>query len=93
MQMPQVGRPVNLTATGTVCTGGCALLGYFVNSTTAGTLIFRVGANGTVAGTVINGLQTPAIGWNPFPIFASGGLFVTVGGAADVTFSIIEMPC
>lgn len=92
-QMPQVGRPVNITATGAVCTKSAAILGFYVNNTTAGTLIFRVGANGSASGTVVSGTITPAIGWNAYPIAGSDGIHVTVGGTLDATFAVVEMPC
>lgn len=92
-QMPQVGRPVNITATGSVCTRSAAILGFYVNSTSSGTLIFRVGSNGTSSGTVINGVITPAIGWHFYPVTGSGGIHVTVGGTIDITIPVVEMPC
>ena len=88
---PEVGLAVNFTATGNVYTNtagnaDCVLLGFYVNSTTAGTLVFRKGGSG---GTVLDGTITPAVGFHRFPASAPGGLHVTVGGTIDVTAFVI----
>ncbi len=91
MQAQDVGIPVNRTATGDVfgpAVGNkdCQLLGFYVNSTTAGTLVLRNGGSG---GTAMSGTITPALGWNQYPASVPGGLHATVGGAIDVTFFIV----
>lgn len=81
----EVGIPSNVTATGDVGAVGrdITLLGFYVNSTSSGTLVFRKGGSG---GTVLNGAITPAAGaFHRFPAVCSGGLHVTVGGTIDVT--------
>ena len=84
------GNYKNLTATGAVTTGQGALLGFYVNSTTAGTLVLRDGGAG---GTVMCGTITPAVGFHRFPAgFGSGGLHATVGGTLDVTFLFSPTP-
>lgn len=89
--MADIGIPVNITATGdvygpTAGSANCQLLGFYVNSTTAGTLVLRKGGSG---GTVLGGAITPAIGWHTFPASCPAGLHATVGGTLDVTFFII----
>jgi len=81
----EIGVAVNITATGNVGSPGndCVLLGFYVNSTTAGTLVLR---RGGASGTVMNGAATPAVGWHQFPADCPGGLHATVGGTLDVTF-------
>ena len=83
------GDAYNLTATGNV--GGAAtnqtLLGFYVNSTTAGTLVLRRGGSG---GTVICGTITPTIGYHRFPANIPGGLHATIGGTLDVTFFVVN---
>jgi len=75
-----------ITAETTVRPG--VLLGFYVNSTTAGTLVLR---NGTTGGaTAIGGTITPAIGWNYYPVVCPLGIFATIGGALDVTFIVAE---
>lgn len=85
MDVVQAAKPVNRTTTGDITTTPGRLLGFYVNNTTALTLIFRDGGSG---GTVISGLITPAIGWHAFPAESQTqlGFHVTFGGAGDVTF-------
>lgn len=84
----EVGFPKNITATGDV-TGSSTdhptqLIGFYVNSTTAGTLVLRSGGSG---GTAISGTITPAIGFHRFPAIVKNPLHATIGGSAlDVTF-------
>jgi hypothetical protein len=88
MDVRQMGRPVNLTATGDISTTKGHLLGFYVNSTTAGTLVLRDGGAG---GTVISGTITPGIGWHQFPAesqHATLGFHATIGAALDVTFFV-----
>lgn len=78
------GNYTNLTATGAVTTNPGTLLGWYVNSTTSGTIVLRDGGSG---GTVMSGTITPAIGFHRFPAtFGSGGLHATIGGTLNVTF-------
>lgn len=79
----EAGNYSNKTATAQVTTRAGSLLGFYVNSTTAGTIVFR---DGTSAGTVMSGTITPAIGFHRFPAtFGVSGLHATIGGTLDVT--------
>lgn len=80
-----VGVPLLVTATGIIVTGANSLLGFYVNSTTAGTLILY---DATSATNAISGTITPALGWNPFPASLINGLFATVGGTLNATFFV-----
>ncbi len=77
------GAPANKTGTGAVSTGPCQLIGFYVNSTTAGTLILK---DGGASGTVMSGTITPAIGFHRFPATVGVSLHATIGGTLDVTF-------
>ena len=80
----EVGGYKNITATGAVSTGACQLIGFYVNSTTAGTLVLR---DGGASGTVMSGTITPAIGFHRFPANVGTSLHATIAGTAlDVTF-------
>jgi hypothetical protein len=79
----EVGGYKNITATGAVSTGPCQLIGFYVNSTTVGTLVLR---NGGAGGEVMSGTITPAIGFHRFPANVGVSLYATVGGTLDVTF-------
>lgn len=86
-QFTESGTPINLTGTGTVSVVSGTLLGFYVNNTTSGTLVLRIGASGTSSGTVICGTITPAIGWNRYPAYCPSGLHATIANTLDVTFS------
>lgn len=86
-QYVESGTPINKTSTATVSVASGTLLGFYVNSTTSGTIVFRVGANGAASGTVICGTITPAIGWHGYPVYCPSGLHVTISNTLDVTFS------
>lgn len=74
----------NRTTTGDVTTADTRLLGFYVNSTNAGTLVLKAGGS---SGTALGGTITPAIGFHKFPCRAAGGLHATIGGSVlDVTF-------
>ena len=80
----EVGGYKNITASGAVSTGACQLIGFYVNSTTVGTLILKDGGSG---GTAMSGTITPAIGFHRFPANVGTSLYATIGGSAlDVTF-------
>jgi len=80
----EVGGYKNITLTGAVSTGACQLIGFYVNNTTAGTLVLR---DGGASGTVMSGTITPAIGFHRFPANVGTSLHATIAGTAlDVTF-------
>jgi len=80
----EVGGYKNITETGAVSTGACQLIGFYVNSTNAGTLVLRDGGSG---GTVMSGTITPAIGFHRFPANVGTSLHATIAGTAlNVTF-------
>lgn len=85
MSMPvaEVGAPVNITGTGAVTPGPCMLIGFYVNSTSSGTLVLRDGGSG---GTVMCGTITPAIGFHRFPAVVGTSLYATIANTLNVTF-------
>lgn len=84
-QVAQSGVPINLTSSGTVSKADGSLLGFYVNNTSAGTVVVRSGSAGTSAGTAVSGTITPAIGWHSFPAYCPGGCFITISGTIDLT--------
>lgn len=76
-------RSKNLTATGAINTGRTKLAGFYVNSTTAGTLVLKSGGAGGVA---MGGLITPAVGFHKYPAEFPNTAHATIGGTLDVTF-------
>lgn len=82
----RTGRYVNITGTGDVTTVACDLIGFYVNSTTGGTLVLKDGGS---SGTAITGTITPAIGWHFLPVRVGGaGLHATIANTLNVTFII-----
>ena len=82
----ETGTPVNLTESGAIALRTGTLLGFYVNSTNAGTLALTNGGSG---GAAVSGTITPAIGFHRFPAYfnSSSGPYATIGGTAlDVTF-------
>ena len=83
MRSELVGSYKNATATGLVSKAAAYLVGFYVNNTTAGTIVFR---DGGAAGTVVSGTITPAIGWHFYPAAFPTNVHATIGGTLDVTF-------
>ena len=86
-QFIESGTPINKTSTATVSVASGTLLGFYVNNTSSGTLVLRVGSDGTSSGTAISGTITPAIGWHRYPAYCPSGLHATIANTLDVTFS------
>ena len=85
-QAVESGTPINLEATGSISVASGSLLGFYVNSTTAGTIVLRSGSNGTGSGTAISGTITPAIGFHRFPAYCPSGAHATIANTLNVTF-------
>lgn len=83
----EAGNPKNMTATGTVCSTGGALLGFYVNSTSSGTIVLKDGGS---SGTALSGTITPAVGFHRFPSTFGTSLHATVGGTLDVSFFYVK---
>ena len=80
----ECGAYKNITETGAVTTGPCQLSGFYVNSTSSGTLVLKDGGSG---GTAMAGTITPAVGFHQFPANVGTSLHATIAGSAlNVTF-------
>lgn len=81
----RVGTPIRLTSSAAISVSQCQLLGFYVASTNAGTLIIK---DGGTSGTALCGTITPAAGvFHEFPANIGTSAFATIGGTAlDVTF-------
>lgn len=72
-------------------TGQWAIRGFFVASTTSGTIKLTNITAGAAGSTVfLNTFTPPAAGWYECPLAGAGGLFCTMTGTIDVTFAVIE---
>jgi hypothetical protein len=67
---------------------GC-ILGFFVNSTSSGTIALSAGT--ASGGAAITGTITPvALGWYALPIVSPTGIYCTIGATINVTFVVVE---
>jgi hypothetical protein len=85
MQVQQSGTPILLAASGAISLMPGSLVGFYVASTTSGTIVLRDGGSG---GTAISGTITPAAGWHTFPaaITSASGAYATIANTISVTF-------
>lgn len=83
-QQIEAGTPTNLTATGIVSETSGTLLGFYVNSTSGGTIVISTGGatGATTGGTAISGTITPVIGFHRFPAYCINRCYVTIAVAA-----------
>lgn len=82
-QFVQSGSPINLSASGAVSKAAGSLIGFYVNSTSSGTVVVRNGS--TSSGTAVSGTITPTIGFHPFPAYLTGGCYLTLANTINVT--------
>ena len=80
MQLQECGTPINLTDDGIISKAAGNLIGFYVNSTNAGTIVIYDGTSS--AGTALSGTITPAIGFRPFPAYCPNGCYAVIGGTA-----------
>lgn len=81
-QYQEAGSPINISSSGAVSLEPGTLLGFYVNSTTSGTVVVR---DGGAAGTAISGTITPVIGFHRFPAACTTGCYLTLANTIDVT--------
>ena len=85
-QVLEIGVPKNVSSSGAVTGVPTDLLGVFCNSSASGTLKIYDGT-GTSGAVVCNTFSVFGGQWYPLPFKFATGVYVTVGGTADVTFS------
>lgn len=84
-QVNSCGSPINLSGSGAISLHPGNLIGFYVNSTTGGTLVLT---DGGASGTAISGTITPAIGYHAYPAAfrAATGAYATIANTLNVTF-------
>lgn len=80
---PMSGQPKNVTSSAVVNANPSELIGFYVNSTSSGTIVFHDSADST--NNAISGTITPAIGWHFFPASLGIGLRVVIANTLNVT--------
>lgn len=83
MQSVESGVPINISSSGAISLVSGQLLGFYVNSTSSGTIVLRNGGSG---GTAISGTITPAIGFHRFPAYCTNACYATLANTIDATF-------
>lgn len=80
----ETGCYENISSSTLIYTGACQLLGFKVNSATSGTV--KIWDNTSAAAPiVINTTSVNAGEWHPVPATIVTGIYVTIGGTADIT--------
>lgn len=83
------GSSINVTqatANNNVKASAGETIGFYVNSTTSGTIRFYDDSDGTCSSGAKGGTITPAIGYHDFPMRYSTGICALTGGTAvDIT--------
>jgi hypothetical protein len=79
------GQPFNITASGVPLARPCELLGFYVATTTGGTVVLHdsaaTGTNNAISGTI-----TPAAGaFHAFPASLGSGLRVVIANTINIT--------
>jgi len=82
-QVQQAGNYANKTSTAAISLTPGSLIGFYVNSTTGGTIVLR---DGGASGTTVSGTITPAVGFHCYPASFITSCHATLGNTIDVTF-------
>jgi len=80
----ETGVAKNITASANIKASQGLLLGFYVNSTSSGTIALYDDA-GTGTTTALSGTITPAIGFHRFPASFANGLYAVIGSTLNVT--------
>lgn len=89
---PKGSTPVEIATSGVVSSVPCKVAGFFVNSTSSGTL--KLWDNATAgSGTVLNNtISLSTVGFYPLANMQTvNGLYATIGGTLDVTFLLLPI--
>lgn len=78
------GQASNQTASAVVNARPCNLIGFYVNSTSSGTIVFHDSASAST-NNAISGTITPAIGFHWFPAQLGAGLRIVIANTLNVT--------
>lgn len=74
------------SATSTTCKPSAGeVAGFYVNSTTSGTLVFYDDNDGTCSSSAKTGTITPAVGWHPLPLKFASAICVLSANTINAT--------
>ena len=84
----KAGTPIALTASGQILAAPGRIIGFYVNSTTSGTIRFSDALTATTP--YLGAAITPAVGYHTYPAALGTGGYATIGGTAlDVTVFVV----
>lgn len=84
----KAGTPINLAASGQILAAPGRIIGFYVNSTTSGTIRFSDALTATTP--YLGAAITPAVGYHTYPAVLGTGGYATIGGTAlDVTIFVV----
>ncbi len=78
------GSPTLLSSSGSVKSGSGYLRGFYVSSTSSGTIVLYDNTAGS--GTAMSGTITPAVGFHRFPAKFATGCYAVLANTISVTF-------
>lgn len=80
-----VGSYRQLTASANIKSSQGALLGFFLSSTTAGTITIYDDAGTGTTTKILDTVTPTGLAWYDLPAAFANGCYVVIGGAASVT--------
>lgn len=84
----KAGTPISLSASGQILAAPGRIIGFYVNSTTSGTIRFSDALTATTP--YLGAAITPAVGYHTYPAALATGGYATIGGTAlDVTVFVV----
>jgi hypothetical protein len=84
----KAGTPISLSASGQILAAPGRIIGFYVNSTTSGTIRFSDALTATTP--YLGAAITPAVGYHTYPAALGTGGYATIGGTAlDVTVFVV----
>lgn len=66
--------------------GAGEMIGFYVNSTSSGTIVFYDDNDGTCSSGAVSGTITPAVGWHAYPVPFSTAICALTASTINVTF-------
>lgn len=84
MSANRTAKPANITSSTVISTHRGHMLGFYVNSTSSGTIVFYDTAAADTS-NAMSGTITPAAGWHEFPAEFNNGLRAVIANTLNVT--------
>lgn len=82
--IPSFGQAKLVTSSEVTQAKPCDLVGFYVASTTSGTIVIHDSASAST-NNAVTGTITPAVGWHSLPLSLGAGLRVVIANTISVT--------